>query len=781
MDEFAELRRQLQQARVLRERVRLTSQQSQERSKKSAAEQLRLQRRYDRTDSDHVALRQQLSRQMAGDWQRLDSRTMSFERAKELERNLFHEFATMAQPQQMIENLNDAYPILLFPVRLETRFKIVNIQGQESYQLWVRVYPDDCVIDTFEPTLSDVEAENARLYWIDIWRAGGIETLERGAWRGLVGSHGSGRAAWIEQQYRPLNLADKPTKSTETDLILTIPAETPLPDEEIEAVANYWQAIWRADEEGMAEEAFQELASIVGEERAREIVENYRPINLNEVPVPPLEKHDVEVTVALLVLPNPNSILTKQLSWTQAPRVNVFPDRLVLMGYVNNVQVLEETGEPIPSPLIVGPDPSATQQNQIRQIDDELAVSDDMRWMVEFDEAVKQGMGFRVALSKQDWQRGLDRLFVLGVRLSADEGESQQLLETLFQHHHHTRNGLSLLPQGTPTNNTDDQGAGFTHADDADESFDDNFQHAPLFTDTPDWFRKRDGQWLAEWLGIDPEIFRKVRHGGGTDQCEARAMNVALWPATMGYMLDTLMQPLFSDATVTSTRWFFTHFVSGRGAIPAVRIGHQPYGILPTTAFSRMAWLGDEAAPEIIGLPESIQHRYVVWRIHNLLRTMAADWAAMSNTVSHVGAPSDPHQTLLDILGLHASSVEFHQRYANGLPYFYNWFNLDGFGPNLLQTLQNSGLLKSGSDLLRHLGYFGQDEPDILEKFFFSSQNLLKGPLIDDRPLSETAPIRDYTGDGRNYMQWLLDAASRSLEMLRMQQGFAEGQIGRIF
>jgi hypothetical protein len=776
MDEFVDLRRQLQQARALRESVRLATQRSQERIKKAAAEQLRLQRMYDRTDADHVALRRQLSGQMDGDQQRFGTRTVSLKQATELERNLFHEFATMALPQQMVGKLSDAYPMLLFPVRLETRFKIVDIRGQESYELWVRVYPDDCVIDTFEPTLSDVEAENVRIYWIEMWRAGGIETLERGAWRGLVGSHGSGRAAWIEQQYRPLNLANKPAKSTETDLILTIPTDTPLLDEELEAVASYWQAIWRADETDITEAAFEELVSIVGEERAREIVENYRPINLDEVPRPPLEKHDVEVTVALLVLPNPNSILTKQLSWTQAPRVNVFPDRLVLIGYANSAQVLEVTGEPIPSPLIVGPDPSAAPQDQLRQIDDELAVSDDMRWMVDFDEAVKQGMGFRVVLSKQEWQRGFDRLFVLGVRMSADETESQQLLETLFQHHHHTRGGLSLLPQGTPTNNTADLGAGFTHAEDADESFDDNFKHAPFFTDTPDWFRKRDGQWLAEWLGIDPEVFRKVRHSGGTDQCEARAMNVALWPATLGYMLDTLMQPLFSDVTVDSARWFFTHFVSGRGAIPAVRIGHQPYGILPTTALSRMAWLGDEAAPIIVGLPESIQHRHVVWRINNLVQTMAVDWAAMANTVSHVGAPLDPHQTLLDILGLHASSVEFHQRYAKSLPYLYNWFNFDGFGIILLRVLQNSGLLQSGSDLLRHLGYFGQDQPDILDKFFLSGQNLLKGPLIDDRPLSETDPIRAYTSDGRNYLQWLLDSASRSLEMLRMQQGFEEGQ-----
>ena len=48
-------------------------------------------------------------------------------------------------------------PFLLFPVRIETRFRTIaaapgNIAAAASHQLWVRIYPDDCSIDTFEPT-----------------------------------------------------------------------------------------------------------------------------------------------------------------------------------------------------------------------------------------------------------------------------------------------------------------------------------------------------------------------------------------------------------------------------------------------------------------------------------------------------------------------------------------------------------------------------------------------------------------------------------------------------
>ena len=46
-------------------------------------------------------------------------------------------------------------------------------------------------------------------------------------------------------------------------------------------------------------------------------------------------------------------------------------------------------------------------------------------------------------------------------------------------------------------------------------------------------------------------------------------MHLALWPGTIGYMMRTMLAPVFSDADVDATRHFFAHYVSGRGAIPA--------------------------------------------------------------------------------------------------------------------------------------------------------------------------------------------------------------------
>ena len=67
-------------------------------------------------------------------------------------------------------------------------------------------------------------------------------------------------------------------------------------------------------------------------------------------------------------------------------------------------------------------------------------------------------------------------------------------------------------------------------------------------------------------------------------------MNEALWPATLGYWMETMIAPVFSREAIDETRAFFNRYVVGSGAVPALRVGSQPYGVLPASAFTRMAW-----------------------------------------------------------------------------------------------------------------------------------------------------------------------------------------------
>lgn len=662
-------------------------------------------------------------------------------------------FGQLADPTKELPRLDPEIPLLLLPVRLETRFK--------DGELWVRVYPDDWAVDTFEDQLSDVEVVSARRFWGGLWRAGGDEAMRRAAWQGLVASHGSGRAGWIIQNYAPLNPEGEPSRASGDDVILVVVSDQPLTTTaERRAARRYWSTVWRHVDDAVAlAMARAALDEDVGRPTA-EAIANRPPHNLDEKPPTGLTRVMATVAVAFCDVPVLAADATKLTSWTQPARAQVLPDRFVLLGYTGSSETLREVGNPVPPTLVVGPDPSAAPEEQFRIENGELVIPDELRWMVDFDEAIKVGLGFRVKLTATQASQGFSRLYVLGVRVAATPDESRAALETLLTHHHHSRTGLSLLPQGSPTNNTDGQAAGFTRGDDADATYDVWLGAGSRLEDHPEPERKQDGQWLAECLGIDAAVLATVPGVATTDQAEARAMNVALWPATWGYFLETMMHPLFEADDIDAVRAFFTRCVSGRGLVPALRIGRQPYGILPTTSLARL------------GADRGDRDERFLGRLDAVLQGIAADWERLAASAAHVGQSGDPHQTLLDIVGLHPASVEFHQRYAESDEDIYNRFNLHGIGVDFIALWEAMGGIDASRQLLATLGWGGGADPAIIRLLFHGRPHKLKGPVVDDRPLSERDPVRAYTDDDRNYLRWLADAAGSSLETLRRQDGF---------
>ena len=78
-------------------------------------------------------------------------------------------------------------------------------------------------------------------------------------------------------------------------------------------------------------------------------------------------------------------------------------------------------------------------------------------------------------------------------------------------------------------------------------------------------------------------------------QNAARAMAISLWSPTWGKFLENVTKldhsgATLSDANREATRIFFRDHVRARGPLPAIRIGQQPYGVLPTSAMSDARW-----------------------------------------------------------------------------------------------------------------------------------------------------------------------------------------------
>ena len=812
MTTFADLRTQLAQARtqksaaegkVAQQSAQLKSVQSQiaalSRQSAAQANQLAaLEKQADALTTQVAASRQQASQAQVNATQ------------------LLGQLVALQDPTQQLSELSDRIPILLFPVRLEVRFHNANttvipgvpipgvaapsmpapgigarsvpapvagtpgvaapaasgiaatrataapaaVAGGSFPQLWIRIYPDDCQIDSFEALLTDVEIQNLTAFWIAVWRAGQIDGQRRGAWRQLVAGSGSGRAAYMVSQFSPTNLAQEPTKTNAQDIVLVIVPQTAVTAAEQTAAFAYWIAFWKANGDSTQEQtALAALQAAVGNARAAQLKDQFAPDANGWDPPTPFTRAQVNVQCAVLQLPA--APVTKQTSWTQAPHMVAQPDRFVALLY-SGATVRTVIGSAIPDGLTTGPDPSLPQGQQIQLTADDLVLDDNLRWLADFDRAVSVGMGFKIDLNPSEAQNGFDRLLVVGVRISSDQTVSQQVLETLIAHQYATPSGYSLAPQGSPTKNTASDGSAYTWIDDPVASYDTVFKGKDEYVESPDPLQKRDGQWLAEALGVSNTLMKQIPNAGGVDQVEARAMNIALWNGTLGYMMEEMMAPLFSAADIAFTRLFFTRYVAGRGPLPSVRVARQPYGILPITSFaSYQSTPPTLLATRVAGFlptPDYLQ------RLHTLLSRLDQDWLTMSGSVARVGQAGDPHQVLLDIVGLQSGSVEYYQRYAESFDQLYNKLviELGAFFGALL-----AGLIKANSQaVLAALGGNPAANPTILDKFFYDPSTLLAGPVVDDSPLSETQPIRAYTTDHKNYIQWL---ATSSLDVIRRQ------------
>src|SRR5580765_1631129 len=100
-----------------------------------------------------------------------------------------------------------AVPLVLFPVRLETRFFPMTNGTQE---LRIRVYPDKIHVDTHHPELTTDERTWGTQYWQQDWTAAD-DAGRADAWSALAGRFGPERAAWIARVLQPTNLDQRPT------------------------------------------------------------------------------------------------------------------------------------------------------------------------------------------------------------------------------------------------------------------------------------------------------------------------------------------------------------------------------------------------------------------------------------------------------------------------------------------------------------------------------------------------------------------------------------------
>jgi hypothetical protein len=229
----------------------------------------------------------------------------------------------------------------------------------------------------------------------------------------------------------------------------------------------------------------------------------------------------------------------------------------------------------------------------LRSLSDEATLLDgDLPkvWWNSFDRAVDVGLATSFELDAAELD--LDAIVVVG----AGDTESAELVTA-----HTTTGRLAVLAQGTPTNTVNGEAT------------------TELGRDPQAWFPL-----VAADPALQPGTDAVVRaltgaspaamplQGGGIDSAGAQsALVMSLWNVLWGRMIRDV-----TGATEAALAIWARENLAPEGAYPAIRVGEQPYGIVPATALHRWVALPGDPAGE-----GEIREWSLAWRASAALAT----------------------------------------------------------------------------------------------------------------------------------------------------------------
>lgn len=307
----------------------------------------------------------------------------------------------------------------------------------------------------------------------------------------------------------------------------------------------------------------------------------------------------------------------------RAARAALLPDRFEAIVDVHDGPRVRQLGELVREPLDVTPDPALGAGG--------------LSWMTDLGEAVRAGTAITVPLPPTGRSRppDLDLVVVVGVHATRDAAASAAELTRLFDAHHWT-SGLSFVRPGAATNAIPGERPDRTTAPPIDRVFAVEGDLAPLtppatLVDVPPC----DGLDAALLLGLDPAVFGhvagadgRVRQGGR----DLRRILAAAWQGPMEHLFSTLVGP---DRLAEAVD-LYVQDVDALGPVPALRVGDQPYGVLPVSVLTPE---DGDLGPLERGVLDAVQAlRAAVWH----------PAAALGPRIG--GPPADPTATLLALL-----------------------------------------------------------------------------------------------------------------------------------
>ena len=246
--------------------------------------------------------------------------------------------------------------------------------------------------------------------------------------------------------------------------------------------------------------------------------------------------------------------------------------------------------------------------------DDELTTflkDQNLRWATDFKAALEAGMAFTHQLAKPLPRLGA--ILVAGVR-RGDPVDMAAEMELALRGHWFT-GGLDILPQGTATNHADEAAPPPTkEGEDIDLLFDlhgrDRSKAAllrakALDADPANLTRLPAADALSVGLGtIFGNRLDHTAHADAPEGLEQAAMNTIVGQGLGRYYASRVLTHLGGEAPLAgawdTTLGHHANWVRPGGPLPAIRVGGQPYGILPVQGRLSPELARDEADKHLI-------------------------------------------------------------------------------------------------------------------------------------------------------------------------------------
>jgi hypothetical protein len=315
----------------------------------------------------------------------------------------------------------------------------------------------------------------------------------------------------------------------------------------------------------------------------------------------------------------------------------------------------------------------------------------------------------------------VERLLVFGLDTKTGPAGSARALSRLLEAHAAT-DGLAFLAPDTPTNNTGTAtpaatptASPVTTGDSATAAAAPETAAAlvaaalgvPL-TSGPD-----DAVSAARRQPARAGAPTALARGTGatvTDRPAGELVRRLLWPASFGSLLRHLL-PVATPAERAALREHFVTHVHAEGPLPTLRVGRQPYGLLPVASLRDWHAAGPGEAK-------------AVTLLRNLWRGV---WLPSPVPRIALGLV-DPEGTLLEILATDARVLEVRARSMLGNEYvswLWRFARLD-LGPDWREQV-----VEPARDLLTALGLGGPTDPRLSLAVFAKQAYALGTPLLD--------------------------------------------------